>query len=155
MLNKLITLFLLLTTSLIMADDQIAELDALLDGLHQDAHEANFEAYFARYTSDAVFLGTDKTERWTIKEFKEYAKPAFTDGHGWTYTVVERNWEGEGTARWADEILFNEKLGHCRGTSVVEFKNGEWKIAQYALTMLIPNAIAAEVGAQTKEADKF
>ena len=105
--NKLIILFLLLTTPLIKADDQLAELDALLDGLHLDAHEANFETYFARYSSDAIFLGTDKTERWTIKEFKEYAKPAFADGHGWTYTVVDRNWEGEVTTRWADEILFN------------------------------------------------
>ena len=153
--NKLIILFLLLTTPLIKADDQLAELDALLDGLHLDAHEANFETYFARYSSDAIFLGTDKTERWTIKEFKEYAKPAFADGHGWTYTVVERNWEGEGTTRWVDEILFNEKLGHCRGSSVVEFKNGQWKIAHYALTMLVPNAIAARVGVQTKDADKL
>ena len=39
------------------------KLDALLDGLHQDAHEGNFETYFARYSSDAIFLGTDKTER--------------------------------------------------------------------------------------------
>ena len=44
--------------------------DALLDGLHQDAHEGNFQTYFERYTSDAVFLGTDKTERWSIEEFK-------------------------------------------------------------------------------------
>ena len=43
------------------------------DGLHQDAHEGNFETYFNRYTSDAIFLGTDKTERWTIEEFKAYA----------------------------------------------------------------------------------
>ena len=85
------------------------KLDVLLDGLHQDAHEGNFQTYFARYTSDAIFLGTDKTERWTIKDFKAYAKPAFADGHGWTYTVVERNWEGDGNMRWFDEILFNEK----------------------------------------------
>jgi hypothetical protein len=32
--------------------------------------------------------------------------------------------------------------------------NGEWKIAHYALTMLIPNAIAAEVGSKTREVDK-
>ena len=55
------------------------KLDALLDGLHQDAHEGNFETYFARYSLDAIFLGTDKTERWTIEEFKAYAKPAFAD----------------------------------------------------------------------------
>ena len=129
------------------------KLDILLNGLHQDAHEGNYETYFERYTSDAVFLGTDKTERWTIQEFKEYAKPAFADGHGWTYEVVERNWEGSGDTRWFDEILFNEKYGHCRGTGVVELINGEWKIAHYSLTLLIPNDIAAEVGSLTIEAD--
>ena len=129
------------------------KLDVLLNGLHQDAHEGNYETYFERYTSDAVFLGTDKTERWTIQEFKEYAKPAFADGHGWTYEVVERNWEGSGDTRWFDEILFNEKYGHCRGTGVVELINDEWKIAHYSLTLLIPNDIAAEVGSLTIEAD--
>ena len=129
------------------------KLDALLDGLHQDAHEGNFQTYFARYTSDAIFLGTDKTERWTVEEFKAYAKPAFADGHGWTYSVVERNWEGDGNTRWFDEILFNEKLGHCRGTGVVQLIDGEWKIAHYALTMLVPNSIAADIGSQTQEAD--
>ena len=135
-------------------DDQLVAIDALLDGLHQDAHEGNLQAYFDRYSSDAVFLGTDKTERWTMEEFKAYTKPAFADGHGWTYAVVERNWEGGADTRWFDEILFNEKLGHCRGTGVVQLINGEWKISHYALTMLVPNAIAADVGSQTREADK-
>ena len=130
------------------------DLDALLNGLHLDAHKGNFESYFDRYSTDAVFLGTDKTERWTIEEFKAYAKPAFSDGHGWTYSVIERNWEGDGNTRWFDEILLNEKLGHCRGTGVVELINGEWKISHYALTMLVPNSIAAKVGALTLEAEK-
>ena len=130
------------------------DLDVLLNGLHLDAHKGNFESYFDRYSADAVFLGTDKTERWTIEEFKSYAKPAFSDGHGWTYAVIERNWEGDGNTRWFDEILLNEKLGHCRGTGVVELINGEWKISHYALTMLVPNSIAAKVGALTLEADK-
>ena len=128
-------------------------LDSLIDGLHRDAHEGNFETYFARYTSDAVFMGTDKTERWTIDAFKTYAAPAFEDGHGWTYKVVERNWEGDGNTRWFDEILFNDKLGHCRGTGVVEKTDGNWKIAHYSLTLLIPNDIAETVGSQSKRAD--
>ena len=61
------------------ADDENERINDLLDGLHQDAHEGNFENYFNRYSPDAVFLGTDKTERWTIKEFKAYAEPAFLD----------------------------------------------------------------------------
>ena len=154
-MNMKFVAILLLIVPFINADDQQRAIDALIDGLHQDAHEANFDTYFARYTSDAIFLGTDKTERWTINEFKDYAKPAFADGHGWTYLVVERNWEGEGNVRWFDEILFNEKLGHCRGTGVVELRDGQWKIVHYALTMLIPNEIAADIGSQTQKADKL
>ena len=152
MKNILITSLVMLS-AFIKADEQRGAIDALIDGLHQDAHEANFQTYFDRYSVDAIFLGTDKTERWTLEEFKAYAKPAFADGHGWTYTVVERNWEGSGNIRWFDEILFNEKLGNCRGTGVVELIEGEWKMAHYALTMLVPNEIAADVGAQTQAAE--
>lgn len=150
---KVIAVSLALLPTIGLADDQRAAIDALIDGLHQDAHEGNFQTYFDRYTPDAVFLGTDKSERWTIEEFKVYAEPAFEDGHGWTYSVKERNWEGEGKTRWFDEVLLNEKLGHCRGTGVVELIDGEWKIAHYALTMLVPNDIAADVGSQTRKVD--
>ena len=146
----ILSFFIIVNTN---ADDK-RHVNELLDGLHNDAHKGNFDSYFDRYSSDAVFLGTDKTERWTIEKFKNYAKPAFADGHGWTYKVIERNWEGDGDIQWFDEILFNEKLGHCRGTGVVELINGEWKIAHYALTMLIPNSIAAEVGSKTIEVDR-
>ena len=152
-LLKATVVSLALLPAMSLADNQRAAIDALIDGLHQDAHEGNFQTYFDRYTPDAVFLGTDKSERWTIDQFKVYAEPAFEDGHGWTYSVKQRNWEGEGTTRWFDEVLLNEKLGHCRGTVVVELIDGEWKIAHYALTMLVPNDIAAEVGAQTQRAD--
>ena len=152
-LLRLLLLLIMFLPFLSKGDDTLDAINALLDGLHQDAHEGNYQSYFDRYASDAIFLGTDKTERWTIEEFKAYAKPAFADGNGWTYSVVERNWEGAGDTRWFDEILFNEKLGHCRGTGVVQLIEGEWKILHYALTMLVPNEIASEVGAQTQEAD--
>ena len=150
---KAVVVSLALLPAMSLADNQRNAIDVLIDGLHRDAHEGNYHRYFDRYTPDAVFLGTDKSERWTIEEFKVYAEPAFEDGHGWTYSVKERNWEGEGNTRWFDEVLLNKKLGHCRGTGVVELIDGEWKIAHYALTMLIPNDIAAEVGTQTQRAD--
>ena len=128
---------------------------ALLDGLHRDASEARFEDYFARFTPDAVFLGTDRSERWTIPEFKAYAAPVFAKGQGWTYHRVERHIEGSGSIRWFDEVLDNEKLGHCRGTGVVVHSAQGWRIAHYALTMLIPNSIAAEVGEQTQAIDRL
>jgi hypothetical protein len=51
--------------------------------------------------------------------------------------------------------LFNEKLGYCRGTGVVQLHANEWKIVHYALTMLVPNSIAADIGTQTKKADNL
>ena len=152
---KVLAVSLALVPGMSLADNQRDAIDALIDGLHQDAHEGNFQTYFDRYAPDAVFLGTDKSERWTIDQFKVYAEPAFEDGHGWTYSVKERNWGGEGNTRWFDEVLLNQKLGHCRGTGVVELIDGEWKIAHYALTMLVPNDIAAEVGTQTQRADEI
>ena len=149
---KKLTLICLIIVFNIKANEQRC-IDELLDGLHLDAHEGKFDSYFDRYSPNAIFLGTDKTERWTVQELKSYAQPAFADGHGWTYKVVERNWEGGGDTRWFDEILFNEKLGHCRGTGVVQLINDEWKIAHYALTMLVPNSIAADIGKQTQQAD--
>ena len=154
-LVHLLLLLIMFLPFLSKGDDTLDAVNRLLDGLHQDAHKGNFQSYFDRYTSDAIFLGTDKTERWTIEEFKAYAKPAFADGNGWTYLVVERNWEGAGDMRWFDEILFNEKLGHCRGTGVVQLIEGKWKILHYALTMLVPNSIAADIGIQTQAAEKI
>jgi hypothetical protein len=38
------------------------------------------------FAPDGIFIGTDATERWTVAEFKAYAKPHFDKGRGWTYT---------------------------------------------------------------------
>ena len=54
----------------------------------------------------ACCLGTDKTERWTIEEFKTYAKPAFAEKGIRAQLGGRRNY---------NEILFNEKLGHSEG----------------------------------------
>jgi len=145
---------LMIATTSARADSADALIQNLINGLHEDASNAVFDSYFARYTEDAVFMGTDKSERWTIDEFKDYAAPVFAEGRGWTYSVIERNLEGAGDTRWFDEILFNEKLGHCRGTGVVVLSESGWQIAHYSLTLLIPNDIAAEVGAQTIAIDK-
>ncbi len=150
-------LFGLLSTSALatsaLADKPVVAINSLIDGLHKDAAAARFENYFERYTDDAVFLGTDKTERWTIDQFKAYARPVFDTGRGWSYTVIERHVEGDSDLRWFDEILFNEKLGHCRGTGVVKKTQTGWRVAHYSLTLLIPNSVAATIGEQSKIAD--
>ena len=101
----------------------------MLDGLHQDAHEGNFQAYFARYTKDGI-LGTDKTDAGLLKNLKLMQNLHLQMGMAELYSG-KRNWEGGGNTRWFDEILFNEKLGRCRGTGVVKLIDSEWKIVLF------------------------
>jgi uncharacterized protein (DUF885 family)/ketosteroid isomerase-like protein len=119
---------------------------AVLDELHAAASAADFDRYFGLYTDDAVFLGTDATERWTIAEFMEYARGPFSEGRGWTYDATERHVSvsDDGATAWFDERLENEFLGETRGSGVLELEDGAWKIAQYNLTIPVPNDLAGE-----------
>jgi hypothetical protein len=144
----------------------MATIDATLDRLHDCAANADGTTYFGLFTSDAYFLGTDATERWTLPEFKAYAMPFFEQGKGWTYTPRDRHVhiESDGTIAWFDEIVTNAKYGDCRGTGVLRRVDdsddprrqlgGEWKIAQYSLTKLVPNdsmeAVVKAIGAPAK-----
>jgi len=119
----------------------------VLDDLHRLASEADYDGYFSLYTDDAVFLGTDATERWSKEEFQSYARPSFTSGRGWSYTPTERHIfiSPDGATAWFDERLGNSSFGETRGTGVLVRGADGWKIAQYNLTIPIPNEIAREV----------
>ena len=125
-----------------------------LDRLHEMASQANFDDYFALYAPDAVFIGTDAGERWTISEFKAYAEPHFSAGRGWTYQIIERHIMGDGAVRWFDELLWNEKLGPCRGSGVMVKVGDEWLVSHYVLSLAVPNQIAGEVGGQSIDIEK-
>lgn len=130
-----------------------AEVAAVLDALHRAAAEADFDAYFGLYAREAVFLGTDATERWTRPEFEAYARPYFEAGRGWSYEPVERHVRvaESGRTAWFDERLLNESLGETRGSGVLVRQDGAWRVAQYNLTIPVPNEIAAEVVARIRE----
>lgn len=124
----------------------------VLDALHTAASQANFDRYFELYAREAIFLGTDATERWTRAEFMGYTKTRFETGTGWTYEVLERHVyiaSGAKTA-WFDERLENEGLGETRGSGVLLKENGEWKVAQYNLTIPIPNELSRDVVRQIR-----
>ncbi len=120
---------------------------AVLDTLHDAASKADGKRYFACFDPEAVFLGTDATERWSFAQFKAYAAERFATGTGWTYVVKERHvfMDDDGRTAWFDERLHNQKYGECRGTGVLVLRDGRWRIAQYNLTIPIPNDIALEV----------
>lgn len=152
---RLLVAILLLISPLTFATER-DDISLFLDGFHQAAAESDFERYFSSFTADGIFLGTDASERWNVEQFKQYAKPAFDEGKGWSYENLERNIDiaASGETAWFDEIMFNQRLGKCRGTGVLIKHDGEWKLASYSLAMLIPNDIAYGVGERSREADE-
>lgn len=130
-----------------------AAVSAVLDELHAAASAADYDRYFGLYADDAVFLGTDATERWTLPEFQDYARGPFSQGRGWTYTVLERHVtiSEHGHTAWFDERLDNDFLGETRGSGVLIHDGEAWKIAQYNLTIPVPNDLAAEFVERIRE----
>lgn len=111
----------------------------LLDDWHQAASVGDAERYFSYFTPDAVFLGTDETERWTVDEFREYATPHFEDGHGWTMGASRREIVVRENHAYFDEDLTSEGLGPVRGSGVLHRTPEGWAIAHYVLSFTIPN----------------
>ncbi len=119
--------------------DRIA-VNNTLDSFHDAAAGADWDRYFGLMSEDAIFLGTDASERWDKPTFKAYARPT----KGWTYAVRERhvNFTPDGNTAWFDELLDNAKYGTSRGTGVLIRTNDGWKISQYHLTFPLPNDLA-------------
>jgi uncharacterized protein (TIGR02246 family) len=127
--------------------DPVSAVAAVLDAWHAAAAAANEETYFASFTSNAVFLGTDGTERWTRDEFRKFAHPYFAKGQAWSFRSVSRHiaFSPDGKVAWFDEALATPNLGPCRGSGVLVLDGGQWKIAQYNLSVPIPNDLMGEV----------
>jgi len=138
------------------AADPAADVAAVLDSFHDAAAKADGPRYFACLADDAVFLGTDASERWTKPEFEKFCAPYFNQGIGWKYVPRDRrvSLAPGGQVAWFDELLDNAKYGTCRGSGVLVRSASGWKITQYNLSIPIPNAIAGDVVQRIRAAEK-
>ncbi|MCC6428807.1 MAG: nuclear transport factor 2 family protein [Phycisphaerales bacterium] len=124
-----------------------AEIDALLNDWHDAASKADFARYFGHMTPESVFIGTDAGEYWTGQQFKDFAKPYFDQGKGWTYIPHDRHIyiADDRQTAWFDEKLTNAKYGETRSSGVCVLRNGRWKITHYTLSFAVPNDAAEAV----------
>jgi hypothetical protein len=126
--------------------DDIAKINSILDDWHQAAAAADEDRYFKHMAADAVFMGTDPTERWTKVAFQQYAHPYFAKGKAWSFKPKKRFITLHGGAvAWFDEMLDTPNLGLCRGSGVIVLEDKVWRIAQYNLSTPIPNELFPEV----------
>jgi len=136
----------LLLAGLVRAESA-QEQGRVLDSFHQAAATADLADYLALLTQEMVFLGTDGSERWQGQEFRDFVSDNFSAGRGWQYSSVQRRITVSPDARtaWFDETLHNDALGQCRGSGVMLKTSEGWKIAQYNLSVPVPNAMVQQV----------
>jgi len=116
-------------------------IDQTLDAWHTAASQADAAVYFGLLSEDAIFLGTDASERWTKAEFVAYAAPYFAQGRGWTYRPRDRHvqFTADGHLAWIDELLDSDKYGELRGTGVLRRDLSSWRIVHYSMSFPLPN----------------
>ncbi len=112
----------------------------MLDSFNLAAAKADYKTYFSFYTADAIFTGTDATERWDKKAFMAWAKPIFDKGKAWDFNAIDRHiyFDKTGNLAWFDELL-NTQMKICRGSGVLVKEGGAWKVQQYILSTTVPN----------------
>ena len=134
--------------------DARSDVARALDAFHTAAAKADEATYFELLAPEAVFLGTDATERWDKEAFRAFAHPYFAQGKGWTFVPRDRHidFAAGGRVAWFDELLDSATYGECRGTGVLAREaDGRWRILQYHLTIPVPNDLAKEVVARIRE----
>jgi ketosteroid isomerase-like protein len=135
---------------------EIARVKAMLLDWHGAAAEAEGERFFSHLAEDAILMGTDASERWTVQQLKALVEPLFAKGTGWTTLPTEQHvyLAAGGRLAWFDERLKSSKYGEMRGSGVVRKSNGEWKIVHYNRAFPIPNELVKELVKKIHEVEQ-
>ena len=121
-------------------DVELSVLNTFMDNWHHSAAIADEDIFFGSLDSNAVYLGTDPSERWLKHEFMAWGMKYFQADTAWAFTPYNRVWELTDDLQyaWFDELL-ETHMGVCRGSGVLKrYKNG-WKIKHYNLALTLPN----------------
>jgi ketosteroid isomerase-like protein len=113
----------------------------LLNQWHNAAATADAEGFFGKMTADAIYLGTDASERWLRDELREWAAFAFEREVAWAFKPYDRQlyFSMDGQTAWFEEMLDTENMGVCRGSGVLSLTANGWKIRHYDLSLMVPN----------------
>lgn len=121
------------------SDDPRAIINKSIDTWHELAAKAD-KQFFDFMTSNAIYIGTDATERWTKQEFVKFAMPYFDRGKAWSFKAIERNiyLSTDEKTGWFEELL-DTWMGECRASGVLEKTDKGWLLSHYQLSIAVPN----------------
>jgi len=118
------------------------DVDILMDKFHKSTSAGDGDMMVSCLSDQFVFLGTDAKERWERAPFESYARERFSKNSSWTYKLLKRNVTKVSDSFYIfDESLKNSYLGTCRSTGSIVLQKGSLKLAQYSLSMPVPNDI--------------
>jgi hypothetical protein len=135
----------LLLFSSIAAQAQHEDIHLFIDNWHAAAADANGDLFFGSIDENGIYIGTDATERWTKAEFQTFAKPFFDRKQAWDFKPYDRqiHISADGNLAWFSELL-RTWMGVCRGSGILVRTSNGWKIAQYHLSVTVPNEIIGD-----------
>jgi hypothetical protein len=127
------------------------KIGAFLDEWHDDAAHSRM-AYFDKMAPDGVYIGTDKTERWTRDAFKAWAKPIFARPSAWAFKATQRNiaFSADRNFIWFDEQL-DTQMGVCQASGVIRRTGRGFEIEHYQLSIAVPNALVDQFTASIRK----
>ena len=131
----------LFTFSLANAQNkETKKINKLINNWHLAATNTDSNVFFGFMDTDCIYIGTDKSERWTKSEFENFAKPYFDKGKAWDFKPIEREiyFSKNKKLAWFNETL-NTWMGVCRASGVLAKKSGKWKLKHYHLSVTVPN----------------
>jgi hypothetical protein len=138
--------FIFLSPAFSQNQNQENQVDQFITNWHDAAARADSYAYFGAIDEEGIYIGTDKTERWTKQEFFDWSRKYFEAGKAWSFVGMDRHiyFSADGNTAWFDEVVDNGTT-EWRGSGVLLKKKGGWKIMQYVLSVPVPNGIYKKV----------
>ena len=124
---------------------------AFLDGWHDDAAHSRM-AFFDKMAPGGVYIGTDKTERWTRDALRAWAKPYFARPSAWAFKAINRNiyFTPDRNFIWFDEQLATQ-MGVCQASGVIRKTATGFEIEHYQLSLAVPNELVDRFTASIRE----
>ena len=122
------------------------QVEQRLQNWHKAIAQQDSTAVFEVLDDSFYYFGTDSFENWNKKAFEAFSLPLFRKGKSWNFkpTHCTLIWNADSTQVWAFEML-ETWMGPCRGTSSWIWKNADWKLQHYHLSMCIPNDSMSQV----------
>ena len=123
----------------------IARVNAFVDEWHADAAAAR-PAFFDKMAPEGIYIGTDRSERWTREELREWSRKYFARPSAWAFTPLVRHVAlgPERRVAWFDEQLASG-MGTLQSTGVLRAKGEGFEIVHYQLSMAVPNEVQPKV----------